>query len=189
MSYGLRNDIDLAMLVMLKQQITAAQQGEPDALTTAQALVDSWIGEISPLLGGQRFDLGNPPYAALHAFAPEPFCLPAVEPTGEPNMPIYDDAYLNHYCDRYVWLALKRHGIRLVDYLAEPELYEERALGPLPPLPQQLQVQRQIDAETERQEACIEHLPRRGGVPTEPLRHKRHPKRSWLGFFTRKVKA
>tara|TARA_A100000171_G_scaffold51079_1_gene64305 strand:+ start:556 stop:1062 length:507 start_codon:yes stop_codon:yes gene_type:complete len=168
MSYALRNDIDLAMLVHIKQQIAAAQQGDLSALKTAQAIVDGWIAEISPFFAPSSND---------------------VEPEGEPTMPIYDDAYLNYYCDRYVSLSLKCHGVRLVDYLAKPAVHEERALGPLPPLPQQLEVQRQIDAETRRHEASIEHLPRRAGVPTERLRHKRHPKRSWVSFFTRKVKV
>lgn len=104
-------------------------------------------------------------------------------------MKTYSDEYLNHYADRYVAMQLKRHGVTLEQYLASPAGYERLALEPFPPLPAQLAVQRQIDAETERQEASIEHLPRRDSVAIEPLRHRRFPKRSWLGFFTRKVKA
>ncbi len=104
-------------------------------------------------------------------------------------MKTYSDDYLNHYADRYVALHLKRHGVTLEQYLANPRQYDGLAMLPFPPLPAQLAVQRQIDAETERQEASIERLPRRDGVAIEPLRHRRFPKRSWLGFFVRKVKA
>lgn len=104
-------------------------------------------------------------------------------------MKIYSDAYLNHYADQYVAMRLNLHGVTLEQFLAAPERYQHLADEPFPPLPEQLAVQRQIDAEAERQEASIEHLPRRDGVAIEPLRHHRLPRRSLVSFFTRKVKA
>ena len=119
-------------------------------------------------------------------------CMPGqwrfIPPGGE-TMQTYSDDYLNHYADRYMAMQLKRHGVTLDQYLANPARYEVLALEPFPALPAQLAVQRQIDAETARQEASIEHLPRRDGVATEPLRHHRYPRRSLLGFFARKAKA
>lgn len=109
--------------------------------------------------------------------------------TGGDTMKTYSDDYLDHYADRYMALQIRRHGVTLVQYLDNPAHYEHLALEPFPPLPAQLAVQRQIDAETARQEADIESLPRRDGVAIERLRHRRFPKRSWLGFFVRKVKA
>lgn len=104
-------------------------------------------------------------------------------------MKTYSDNYLNHYADRYVAMRLKLHGVSLEQYLDSPKRYEHLEHQPFPPLAAQLAVQRQIDAETERHEASIAHLPRRDGVVTEPLRHRRFPKRSILGFFTRKVQS
>ncbi|WP_041863167.1 hypothetical protein [Bordetella petrii] len=104
-------------------------------------------------------------------------------------MTIYSDAYLSHYADRYVAMQLKRHGVTLEQYLANPAHYDRLEFEPFPPLPAQLRVQQQMDAEAARAEQEIEHLPRRNGAAIEVLRHRRHHRRTFFSFFTRKVKA
>lgn len=52
-------------------------------------------------------------------------------------MRTYSDAVIKHYADRFIALRLARHGVSLAQYLADPKRYEERALEPEPPLPQQ----------------------------------------------------
>lgn len=104
-------------------------------------------------------------------------------------MTIYSDAYLNHYADRYVAMHLKRHGVTLEQYLADPARYEHLEFEPFPLLPEQRRVQQQLDAEATRAEQEIEHLPRHNGAAIEVLHHRRHHRRTFLSFFTRKVKV
>lgn len=104
-------------------------------------------------------------------------------------MKMYSDAYLNHYADRYVAMQLKRHGVTLDQYLADPAKYDHLEFEPFPPLPAQLAVQQQLDADAARAEREVEHLPRRNGTAIEVLRHHRHHRRTLLSFFTRRAKA
>jgi hypothetical protein len=103
-------------------------------------------------------------------------------------MKTYSDEYLEHYADRYVAMHLRGHGITLEQYLAAPARYEHLALEPFPLLPEQRAVQERLDTEAARVEAEVAHLPRRNGAVVEPLHHHRHPKRSPLAMFMRRVK-
>lgn len=104
-------------------------------------------------------------------------------------MKTYSDEYLEHYADRFVAMRLDLHGINLAQYLAAPARYERLALEPFPLLPEQRAVQARLDAEAVRAAAEVAHLPQRNGAVVEPLHHHRHPKRSPLAMFARRVKA
>lgn len=102
-------------------------------------------------------------------------------------MTTYSDEYLNHYADRFVAMRLDLHGVRLDQYLANPDHYEALALEPLPLLPQQKAVQARLDA-ADKAAAEVAHLPQRNGAIVEPLRHHRFPKRSPLAMFLRRAR-
>ncbi|WP_445157374.1 hypothetical protein [Halomonas sp. E14] len=100
-------------------------------------------------------------------------------------MTTYPDEYLEYYADRYVALYLKGHGVTLDQYLYDPARYEPLAEAPLPLLPEQQAVQARLDAEAERVEAEVAHLPRRNGAVVEPLHHHRHPRSAQCDFKRR----
>lgn len=93
-----------------------------------------------------------------------------------------DDAYLNHYADRYVAGRLRAHGVSLDQYLADPQRYEALALEPEPLLPAQQAVARRIAAEhadlVAELEADLTDAARlAGGALVEPLHHHRRPRK------------
>lgn len=128
-------------------------------------------------------------------------------------MTTYTDEYLEHYADRYMALRLRRHGVSLEDYLADPGRYEPLALEPLPLLPKQRMVAHRLRAQEEAEklnrafirfartvakeyvaaqkareaERPVENLPRRNGAVVEPLRHHRWPRRAHKAFFDKKA--
>jgi hypothetical protein len=130
-------------------------------------------------------------------------------------MQTYSDAHLEHYADRFIALRLARHGINLVQYLANIDRFERLALEPEPLLPAQqaaaLKLWQQQDTgldapsatasqeewqdwrelvagwreETTAQERALAHLPRRNGAIVEPLAHHRYPRSAACNFTRR----
>ncbi|WP_286695007.1 hypothetical protein [Spongiibacter sp. UBA1325] len=93
-------------------------------------------------------------------------------------MTLYNVNYLEHYADRFIELGLRAYGLSLEQYLPNPQLIEQLYLQQdhRPLLPQQRQVQQQLDAHQPQRQ--VEHLPQRNGSVIEPLHHKRRNKRS-----------
>jgi len=101
----------------------------------------------------------------------------------------YTDEYLNYYADRYLDLGLRYCGISLETYLRQPEECERLVREGCDPLiiNQALRLSRDVAAP--RHIAPVESLPRRGGVPVEKLRHRRHPRRHTAAASFKGAKA
>ncbi|MDY6979187.1 MAG: hypothetical protein SV201_04860 [Pseudomonadota bacterium] len=96
----------------------------------------------------------------------------------------YPDEYLDYWCDTYVFLHLKEHGITVRQFLLDPVPYIERLCNHLPLLPQQRAIQARLDREEVRNlekefEAQLEQdaqVTYRNGAFIEPMHHCAFPR-------------
>ena len=116
-------------------------------------------------------------------------------------MTLYSPHYIDHFCDRFIELDLRRYGLTFEQYLVDPQHAERVYLNaePRPLLAAQRVVQARLDAAAARAEmqsaeaeledpleAELSHLPRRNGTCVEPLHHRRYYKRSAKADFRRR---
>ncbi len=100
-------------------------------------------------------------------------------------MNTYPDEYLNFWADRYVERGMHLYGITLAVFLAHLHEIEAALDGEHGPLPL-LMSQRAVSARELSMELASDELPRRNGMPFEPLHHHAHPRNARADFnFTR----
>lgn len=111
----------------------------------------------------------------------------------EHTAPTYSDEYIEYWADRYVEIGYARRGITLLEFLADPQRYEDtHRTGALSLLRRQRAVRNRVleeELQALRAERGLEDLPRRDGRIVEPLHHHRHPRNSMSDFSYRQGRA
>lgn len=93
---------------------------------------------------------------------------------------MYPTNYLEHYADLYAKNMLKRHGVSLDQYLADPARYEKLLYQPFPLLAEQTRVRVRLireEIQEQTEEELQASLTLKNEAFVEPMRHHRYRKR------------